>query len=152
MACLALHGIRLVVVATSTSASGRVVSNLQAAFSSPEASGRAFRILHHRDAEKGPSRISAIMVSFTCEQCQEVLKKNAVAKHYQGRCRGAASFTCIDCFKTFDRQSIVAHTSCTTGENSSTERDAARLKYLLRETAQAVIVPRRPGTFTVRIA
>ncbi|PHJ21371.1 lyar-type c2hc zinc finger protein [Cystoisospora suis] len=57
------------------------------------------------------------MVSFTCEQCQEVLKKNAVAKHYQGRCRGAALFTCIDCFKTFDRQSILGHTSCTTEED-----------------------------------
>ncbi|PFH35906.1 LYAR-type C2HC zinc finger protein [Besnoitia besnoiti] len=57
------------------------------------------------------------MVSFTCEQCQEVLKKNAVAKHYQGRCRGANAFTCIDCYKTFDRQTIVGHTSCTTEED-----------------------------------
>ena len=40
------------------------------------------------------------MVYFICQGCQETLKKPAVRKHVQGRCRGAF-MTCVDCGACF---------------------------------------------------
>ncbi|ESS32384.1 LYAR-type C2HC zinc finger protein [Toxoplasma gondii VEG] len=71
----------------------------------------------HSDVRaRGYVRVPSVPSS-VLKKCQEVLKKNAVAKHYQSRCSGANAFTCIDCFKTFDRQTIIGHTSCTTEED-----------------------------------
>ncbi|RKO97483.1 hypothetical protein CAUPRSCDRAFT_3733, partial [Caulochytrium protostelioides] len=52
------------------------------------------------------------MVSFSCEQCQDTVKKPKVQQH-AGRCRGA-QFTCVDCSVTFDEWSVRSHTSCMT--------------------------------------
>jgi hypothetical protein len=49
------------------------------------------------------------MVSFNCSVCQDVVKKPKVATHFAG-CRG--TFTCVDCMKVFDINSVKDHTSC----------------------------------------
>ncbi|GAA5946621.1 hypothetical protein JCM3765_000321 [Sporobolomyces pararoseus] len=58
------------------------------------------------------------MVSFSCEQCCEVLKKPKLDQH-AGRCRGAY-YTCVDCNNTFDgptgSNGYRAHTSCMSEE------------------------------------
>lgn len=52
------------------------------------------------------------MVSFNCAVCQDVVKKPKVATHAAG-CGGRnARFTCVDCLKCFDLNSIKDHTSC----------------------------------------
>ncbi|KAK2960836.1 putative cell growth-regulating nucleolar protein [Blattamonas nauphoetae] len=52
------------------------------------------------------------MVTFTCDKCNESLKKNKVKNHISaGPCRGS-TVTCIDCFKTFPGMEFDAHTSC----------------------------------------
>eukprot|EP00389_Voromonas_pontica_P002880 GDKH01004276.1.p1 GENE.GDKH01004276.1~~GDKH01004276.1.p1 ORF type:complete len:88 (+),score=10.22 GDKH01004276.1:156-419(+) len=56
------------------------------------------------------------MVSFTCESCHEVLKKNKIDKHCQTKCRSAWYFTCIDCSKTFEGFAYAEHNSCMTEE------------------------------------
>lgn len=52
------------------------------------------------------------MPSFVCDTCQETLKKAKLDQHTQ-RCR-QASFSCIDCYKTFKGNEYRAHTSCIT--------------------------------------
>lgn len=52
------------------------------------------------------------MPSFVCDTCQETLKKAKLDQHAQ-RCR-QASFSCIDCYKTFKGVEYRAHTSCIT--------------------------------------
>ncbi|GAA5883679.1 hypothetical protein JCM3774_002950 [Rhodotorula dairenensis] len=54
------------------------------------------------------------MVSFSCEQCCEVMKKPKLDAHAQ-RCWGA-QFTCIDCNTTFEGTAYRAHTSCVSEE------------------------------------
>ncbi|GAA6041458.1 hypothetical protein JCM8097_001887 [Rhodosporidiobolus ruineniae] len=54
------------------------------------------------------------MVSFSCENCGDILKKPKLDQH-AGRCRGAY-FTCIDCNTTFEGTSYRAHTSCMSEE------------------------------------
>ena len=51
------------------------------------------------------------MVFFTCDSCNETLKKNKVEQHMQ-RCRQCFSVSCIDCSVTFEGRSYVKHTSC----------------------------------------
>jgi len=41
------------------------------------------------------------MVSFTCSDCNQVLKKNKVDAHFVGRCRNAAYVSCVDCSVDF---------------------------------------------------
>lgn len=56
----------------------------------------------------------AIMVSFNCNRCQDVVKKPKVPTHAMG-CGGSnALFTCVDCMVTFDMNSVKNHTSCVT--------------------------------------
>lgn len=52
------------------------------------------------------------MVSFTCNTCQDVVKKPKVVGH-QSTCR-TNSFTCVDCMQVFDSNTIKSHTSCVT--------------------------------------
>ncbi|GJQ12598.1 hypothetical protein GpartN1_g4389.t1 [Galdieria partita] len=52
------------------------------------------------------------MVSFCCDQCQEVVKKPKIEKHFF-TCR-THSVSCVDCGKTFDRASVSSHISCIT--------------------------------------
>src|SRR6186713_1112433 len=48
------------------------------------------------------------MVSFSCENCGDVLTKKKLDGH-RGQCRGA-SFTCIDCMVHFEGTAYRAHT------------------------------------------
>ncbi|KAH8394867.1 hypothetical protein KR222_008263 [Zaprionus bogoriensis] len=53
------------------------------------------------------------MVFFTCNICGESVKKPAVEKHYQTRCRGKAkNVSCMDCLKDFYEEEYVAHIKC----------------------------------------
>ncbi|KAH8406252.1 hypothetical protein KR215_009348 [Drosophila sulfurigaster] len=53
------------------------------------------------------------MVFFTCNICGESVKKPAVEKHYQTRCRGnVKNVSCMDCLKDFYEEEYVAHTKC----------------------------------------
>lgn len=56
------------------------------------------------------------MVSFVCENCQDVIKKNKVDSHCVGKCRNAWEFTCIDCNSTFEGFEYRNHNSCITEE------------------------------------
>ena len=51
------------------------------------------------------------MVFFTCDGCNETLKKNKVEQHMQ-RCRQCFSVSCIDCSVSFAGRSYVKHTTC----------------------------------------
>ncbi|KPI90708.1 putative Zinc-finger containing protein [Leptomonas seymouri] len=55
------------------------------------------------------------MVSFTCNNCQDVVKKPKVQSHASS-C-GTHSFACVDCMRVFDLETIKAHTSCVTEED-----------------------------------
>ncbi|KAG9235090.1 hypothetical protein BJ875DRAFT_375029 [Amylocarpus encephaloides] len=50
------------------------------------------------------------MVSFSCENCGDVLTKKKLDPH-RNQCRGA-SFTCLDCMVHFQGNEYRAHTSC----------------------------------------
>ena len=50
------------------------------------------------------------MVSFNCQRCQDVVKKPKVPSH-AASC-GSYSFSCVDCMKLFDLDSIKNHTQC----------------------------------------
>ncbi|KAF2265591.1 hypothetical protein CC78DRAFT_552861 [Lojkania enalia] len=52
------------------------------------------------------------MVSFSCENCGDVLTKKKLDGH-RGQCYGA-SFTCLDCMVHFEGNSYKSHTSCIT--------------------------------------
>lgn len=55
------------------------------------------------------------MVFFTCNHCGESVKKAAVEKHYNTKCRGATeNVSCMDCLKDFHGKEYVAHTKCIT--------------------------------------
>ena len=55
------------------------------------------------------------MVSFTCHNCQDVVKKPKVQSH-ANMC-GSHSLTGVDCMHVFDLDTIKAHTSCVTEED-----------------------------------
>jgi hypothetical protein len=50
------------------------------------------------------------MVSFSCDNCQDVVTKPKVIYHFQS-CR-TQSVSCIDCGVVFNSHSVKAHTSC----------------------------------------
>ncbi|TDG47939.1 hypothetical protein AWZ03_005720 [Drosophila navojoa] len=53
------------------------------------------------------------MVFFTCNICGESVKKPAVEKHYQTKCRGKTkNVSCMDCLKDFYEEEYVAHIKC----------------------------------------
>lgn len=56
------------------------------------------------------SRKFHLMVSFSCEVCNDTVIKKKLDQHTQ-RCRGAY-FTCIDCSTTFDGTAYRNHTLC----------------------------------------
>merc|ERR1711963_1139655 len=53
-----------------------------------------------------------VMVFFTCNACNESLKKNQIEKHYLTACRRCEVLTCVDCMKEFPGDSYKEHTSC----------------------------------------
>ncbi|CAD2218519.1 LYAR-type C2HC zinc finger containing protein, putative [Angomonas deanei] len=52
------------------------------------------------------------MVSFTCGNCQDVIKKPKVLSHSL-QCHSNL-FICVDCMMEFDTESVKGHTSCVT--------------------------------------
>ena len=54
------------------------------------------------------------MVTFTCELCFAILKKQQVDKHCVGKCRNAWAFTCVECGKTFEGFDYKDHNECMT--------------------------------------
>lgn len=50
------------------------------------------------------------MVSFSCDYCQEIIKKPKLDQHTR-KCRNA-QFSCVDCSVTFTGTSYKSHTSC----------------------------------------
>lgn len=55
------------------------------------------------------------MVFFTCNHCGESVKKPAVEKHYNTKCRNRVkNVSCMDCQKDFHAEEYVAHTKCIT--------------------------------------
>eukprot|EP00920_Eleutheroschizon_duboscqi_P037493 GHVT01089852.1.p1 GENE.GHVT01089852.1~~GHVT01089852.1.p1 ORF type:complete len:183 (-),score=34.14 GHVT01089852.1:835-1383(-) len=58
------------------------------------------------------------MVAFTCDVCQDVVKKNKIESHcMHGACQGAWNFTCLDCGEVFQGFSYKAHNQCITEED-----------------------------------
>lgn len=53
-----------------------------------------------------------VMVSFSCDQCQDVFKKPKIEAH-MWQCR-ASSVSCVDCGQTFGIGNVKAHTTCYT--------------------------------------
>lgn len=84
------------------------------------------------------------MVVFTCNNCGESLKKNAVSGH-SFKCRKPISVGCMDCFKDFDKDSYSAHTQCLSelqrysgkdfvpkaNENKGQRKQEAWVRYLI---------------------
>ncbi|KAI5741770.1 hypothetical protein M8J76_016883 [Diaphorina citri] len=71
------------------------------------------------------------MVTFTCNNCGDSVKKNRVEKHSSFECRrksGGPNVCCIDCLKDF-RQDYEAHTSCQTED----ERYSAKGTFVAKE-------------------
>lgn len=50
------------------------------------------------------------MVSFSCDECQDVVSRRKVDGHMR-RC-GGRTVSCIDCLERFTKSSVVGHTSC----------------------------------------
>lgn len=51
------------------------------------------------------------MVSFVCDSCQETLKKSKIEKHLGNKCSNA-SFSCVDCNRSFNSRSYKEHNEC----------------------------------------
>ena len=64
------------------------------------------------DRHRGYGKGKQDMPSFVCDRCQETLKKPKLDQHAQ-RCRGA-SFSCIDCYRSFKGVEYREHYSCIT--------------------------------------
>mmetsp|Transcript_29417 Transcript_29417/g.113890 ORF Transcript_29417/g.113890 Transcript_29417/m.113890 type:complete len:258 (-) Transcript_29417:140-913(-) len=52
------------------------------------------------------------MVSFSCDKCQDVVKKSKVENH-MWQCR-APLVSCVDCGRSFDGKNVKGHSSCMT--------------------------------------
>jgi len=82
------------------------------------------------------------MVYFQCEGCVQMLKKKQIEPHFY-QCKNSQHFSCLDCYKKFDRVTVKAHTSCITevekyqkGDNSGKKNNSAPAN-----NNQKVIVP-----------
>jgi cell growth-regulating nucleolar protein len=69
------------------------------------------------------------MVFFTCDRCNESLKKNQVEKH-SFKCRGCNSVTCIDCGVTFYGDDFKSHVVCIS-ESEKYEKSLYKAKQKL---------------------
>lgn len=66
------------------------------------------------------------MVSFSCDNCQDVVTKPKVLTHF--RSCGTRTVSCIDCGSTFTCQSVKPHTSCVSEEVKYGPREAGLKK------------------------
>lgn len=80
------------------------------------------------------------MVYFQCEYCIQTLKKKQVERHYMFECRSAQIFSCLTCFKNFDRDTIKAHISCVTeqekyqkGDNMVKNKNGVKVNHHVKE-------------------
>jgi cell growth-regulating nucleolar protein len=64
------------------------------------------------------------MVYFQCESCVQALKKKQLERHYMVECRGANTFSCLTCYKVFDRVSVKDHISCVSEEEKYQKGDS----------------------------
>ncbi|AYU80642.1 LYAR-type C2HC zinc finger containing protein, putative [Leishmania donovani] len=78
------------------------------------------------------------MVSFTCNYCQDVVKKPKVQSHAYA-C-GCDTFTCVDCMQLFDLGTVKGHTSCVTEE----EKYQGKWKEKLRNGSKAAKLAEAP--------
>jgi cell growth-regulating nucleolar protein len=93
------------------------------------------------------------MPSFVCDACQETLKKPKLDMHAQ-RCRGA-SFSCIDCYKSFSGTLYRQHFSCITEVEKYEKKKPVAIKVEQPHTVKQVpipIAPPTPETLPERIA
>jgi hypothetical protein len=75
------------------------------------------------------------MVTFQCEQCITTLKKKQIEKHYSFECRGAHIFSCLTCWKNFDRSTIKDHISCVTEQEKYQKGDQVNTKNKINGNA-----------------
>lgn len=73
------------------------------------------------------------MPSFVCDFCQETLKKAKLDQH-ASRCR-KASFSCIDCYKTFKGVEYREHVSCITEVQKYHGKKSESAKRVLEDKA-----------------
>ncbi|KAF1998078.1 hypothetical protein P154DRAFT_496054 [Amniculicola lignicola CBS 123094] len=79
------------------------------------------------------------MVSFSCENCGDVLTKKKLDSH-RGQCYGA-SFTCLDCMVHFEGAGYRSHTSCITEDQKYQgklykDKKAPRPQHHKKDSAQ----------------
>ena len=79
------------------------------------------------------------MPSFVCDTCQETLKKPKLDAHTQ-RCRGA-SFSCIDCYKSFSGTLYRQHFSCITEVEKYEKKKPIAVKVEQPQTVKQTSVP-----------
>lgn len=82
------------------------------------------------------------MPSFVCDYCQETLKKAKLDQHAQ-RCRNA-SFSCIDCYKTFKGTEYRSHFTCITEEQKYHKKDTKPTAVSATPAAAAAAVQTPP--------
>ena len=78
------------------------------------------------------------MVYFQCENCVETLKKKQLERHYTVECRSANSFSCLTCFKVFDRIKVKNHNSCVTEEEKYQKGDS-NYSQKKKNTSQKIV-------------
>lgn len=77
------------------------------------------------------------MVSFVCDSCQETLKKSKIEKHLGRKCLNA-SFSCIDCNRSFDNHSYKEHNECNESNKNINNQSKKQQDILQSENHQKV--------------
>jgi len=72
-----------------------------------------YELLHPRYSRAcSPAHHNKTMVFFSCEGCNETLKKNQVENHLRRASCGHYPVSCVDCSQVFHGVTYQAHTSC----------------------------------------
>lgn len=79
------------------------------------------------------------MVYFQCEICYDTLKKKQVKNHYSFQCRNADLFCCLTCQKAFNRETIIAHTSCITEDEKYKQADNMVKTQVINNKPKAIV-------------
>ncbi|TPX33582.1 hypothetical protein SmJEL517_g03564 [Synchytrium microbalum] len=89
------------------------------------------------------------MVSFSCEVCQETLKKAKLDQHFN-KCPNA-QFTCIDCSVTFYGNAYKLHTSCISEDQKyqkslyKPKKGSAQASQSTQQAENKAVEKQRPG-------
>lgn len=89
------------------------------------------------------------MPSFVCDYCQETLKKAKLDQHTQ-RCRNA-SFSCIDCYKSFQGTEYRSHFSCISEEQKYHKKPVVAVQKKEEPVKAEQVVPIKTVQSTVKI-